>query len=474
MSSPSILPSLAHAVSGSTGTAISTLATYPLDLVNTRLKVQRQLASSQAYAGILDAFHRIYATEGGLRAFFVGLRADAAKSAVDSFLFFLFYNWFRARRLHGRRRHLNAAEELAVGAAAGAASRLFTTPLSNVVTRRQTASLVSGEEEAARDVDRSLAEVLGEIRREKGVLGLWAGYSASLVLTLNPSITFFLQQTLSKRMLKNERWDSEESVGTGMTFVLAAVSKAVATGLTYPFQIAKARVQVSTGRGKDEETGDGQSELGPRLSEKTERLAKQETLLSDRTEQLASGTPKETPRSHGSETIFGTVARIRREGGIGALYDGLQGELLKAFFSHGVTMVSKDVVHKLLFRLYFAILAYLNRHPQALMALLRLKSAVARILEAVSLKNLSEKGSRMWKERRDAADAAKAAAESALSSGKEATNTVMAAADSALNSSKSAVSNVTEAAGNALAPGRSIISNAIEDGQRKILEKFEK
>lgn len=382
MSSPSILPSLAHALSGSTGTAISTIATYPLDLVNTRLKVQRQLSTSQSsYAGILDAFRRIYAVEGGLRAFFAGLRADTAKSAVDSFLFFLFYNWFRARRLHGRRRRLNAAEELAVGAAAGAASRLFTTPLANVVTRRQTASLVRSGEEAAGDEHRSLAQVLGEIRREKGVLGLWAGYSASLVLTLNPSITFFLQQTLTKRVLKNERWDSEESVGTGMTFVLAAVSKAVATAVTYPFQIAKARVQVSPGPcpAKEDETGDGQSGAAPRLSEKTERLAKQETLLSERTEQLASSAPKKTTRSNGSETIFGTVARIRRDEGVGALYDGLQGELLKAFFSHGITMVSKDVVHKLLFRLYFVIVAYLNRHPRVLMALLRLKYAVARV-----------------------------------------------------------------------------------------------
>lgn len=92
-----LLPSLGHAASGAGGTVISTLATYPLDLVNTRLKVQRQLRAdgtideADAYRGIIDAFHTIYTRQGGLRAFFPGLGPDLAKSAADSFLFFLFY-----------------------------------------------------------------------------------------------------------------------------------------------------------------------------------------------------------------------------------------------------------------------------------------------------------------------------------------------------------------------------------------------
>ena len=38
--------------------------------------------------------------------------------------------------------------------------------------------------------------MLRELLRERGVAGLWAGYSAALVLTLNPSVTFFLDQAL--------------------------------------------------------------------------------------------------------------------------------------------------------------------------------------------------------------------------------------------------------------------------------------
>lgn len=92
-----LLPSLGHAASGAGGTVVSTLVIYPLDLVNTRLKVQRQLRADgtirecDGYGGILDAFCTIYNKEGGISALFAGLGPDVAKSAADSFLFFLFY-----------------------------------------------------------------------------------------------------------------------------------------------------------------------------------------------------------------------------------------------------------------------------------------------------------------------------------------------------------------------------------------------
>jgi hypothetical protein len=435
-----LLPSLHHALSGSTGTAISTIATYPLDLVNTRLKVQRQLASNankrtQAYTGILDAFEKIYATEGGLPAFFAGLRTDVAKSVVDSFLFFLFYNWFRSRRLAagaggggtGRRRHLNAVEELAIGAVAGACARFFTTPVGNVVTRRQTAHLMSGAREET-DGEKGFWEVLREIRREKGVAGLWAGYSANLVLTLNPSVTFFLQQNLTKRFGRIGGEDEEESGdGAGLTFLLAAVSKAFATALTYPFQIARARLQVGTGPEEEEEEEKG---------------------LYDREGRKVGSLPK--------ETIFGTVRRIRRDEGTGALYDGLQGELLKAFFSHGVTMVSKDVVHRLLFRLYWAILGWLMRHPETL---IRMNNGVAGVKKWMNPRKVGEEGRRLWRERGEAKEAARAA----LSSGQ----TVV---KNAISSSESAVRGAvgSPAVQETLGKGEDVVRGAISSGEQYV------
>ncbi|KAJ4391579.1 hypothetical protein N0V93_005198 [Gnomoniopsis smithogilvyi] len=352
MPADKFLPAIGHAVSGATGTAISTTITYPLDLVNTRLKVQRQfyqdgaISPSEQYSGLADAFSKIFEREGGLRAFYAGLGSDVAKSVADSFLFFLFYTWFRTRRSQGNSRRLPVWEELAVGAAAGACARLFTTPISNVVTRKQTAFLVTDDSASGGSgrgsqspTDLSFGEVLHVIRAEKGFTGLWAGYGATLVLTLNPSITFYLQHALKKALMDRGR----KGESGGMVFLIAALSKVIATTVTYPFNIAKVRAQVSAPESPTPEPEKG-SEIS--LRRRLRRLAQR--------------------------SIFGALVRTGQTEGIRALYDGISGEILKAFFNHGTTMLSKDIAHGFIVRLYFLILELVQRSPTAQALLLRL------------------------------------------------------------------------------------------------------
>lgn len=424
--SSGLLLALSHALSGAAGTAISTTATYPLDLVNTRLQAQRQLlaegslAAGDTYAGAGDAFRTIWnggrQDGSGLAAFYAGVRQAVGKGVADSFLFFLFYNWFRARRLHGRGgrgggRHLPVLEELAVGAAAGACARLFTTPIGNVVTRMQTASLVNGTGDGERSGGEapSVRDIVAGIRREKGLLGLWAGYSASLVLTLNPSLTFFLNQVLEKAVMSSRgglegAWDDGASdapgVGAMATFLLAAVSKTVATAVTYPFQTAKARVQVSSGpsvleeaRAAPEEENliDMEEKKPPQVEEGTATATSEHSQPAIRA--VTNGV-----RNLAQDTIFATVVRIARTEGIRALYDGIGGELLKAFFNHGTTMLSKDIVHRLLVRLYFVAIAALRRYPEARSRIVRTSHNVTehflRVPMGVKADNLRRRGTR--------------------------------------------------------------------------------
>lgn len=285
------------------------------------------------------------------------------------------YNWFRTKRSQGNSRRLPAWEELAVGAAAGACARLFTTPIGNVVTRKQTASLITDEGpdttgQAGR-TGLSFAEILHVIRAEKGLLGLWAGYSATLVLTLNPSVTFYLQHALKKALVDRGR-DGESN---GATFLVAALSKAVATAVTYPFQIAKARVQVSAPESPRPEPEEAEREVEEKKGASAE--AGEEDLLVveqnvGRTETKAQALAGRL-RKTAEDTIFGTVLHIGRTEGVPALYDGISGELLKAFFNHGTTMLSKEIVHKLIVQLYFFVLARIRSSPTA-QALLRRRS----------------------------------------------------------------------------------------------------
>lgn len=327
---------------------MSNLATYPLSLIVARMQTQRMASKKRRaqaestgaddgqgkkYSSLLDAARKIYANEGGIAGLYTGVGQDTGKTIADSFLFFLAYTFLRQRRLNsraragGRRRAvLPILDELAIGIIAGAFAKLWTTPLANIVTRKQTAAVMGD----SRLSSASTRDIAAQIRAEKGLAGFWSGYSASLVLTLNPSITFFLNELLKYLLLPRHQ---RRTPSAAVTFLLAAVSKAIASAITYPFSLTKTRAQTD---GINSSSRDG-------------------TATQD------SG--QDGVWSSVSPTIFSTLHAIALEEGVGALYDGLLGEVLKGFFSHGITMLTKDVVHSAIVHAYYALLVILRRYP---------------------------------------------------------------------------------------------------------------
>jgi hypothetical protein len=344
------LPALGHAVAGATGAAVSNVATYPLSLIVARMQMQRMMLKQneskaektgqddkdgqegEQYSSTLDAARKIYTNEGGIAGLYTGIGQDTGKTIADSFLFFLAYTFLRQRRFNSRngagpKRHtvLPVLDELAIGFLAGAFTKLLTTPLANIVTRKQTAAVVGD----SRSSSASARTIATQILAEKGITGLWSGYSASLILTLNPSITFFLNELLKYLLLPRHQRQKAPAL---LTFLLAAVSKAVASSITYPFSLAKTRAQAN----------------GVRVG------SAGDTVQVDGEDKDQSFIPP---------TIFSTLHAMAVTEGVGALYDGLWGEVFKGFFSHGITMLTKDVVYSAIVQSYYVLLVLLRRYP---------------------------------------------------------------------------------------------------------------
>ncbi|KAJ6028148.1 hypothetical protein N7540_003724 [Penicillium herquei] len=336
------LPVLGNAVAGAVGSAVSNVVVYPLNVIVARLQTQQRNKNKtkdddstddeeEGQSSILDAAHKIYLQEG-LAGFYPGLAQDTCKSVLDSFLFFLAYTIVRQRRIIARVGPARAArnknivlpllDELAIGVLAGSFSKLFTTPLANIVTRKQTAASKDGAS------SQSTSEIAACIRKEKGMAGFWSGYSASLILALNPSLTFFLNALLKRILLPRSKRDKPSPA---ITFLLAALSKSAASSVTYPFSLAKTRLQTMSGSRSGQTPG---------------TTLKSSTLLSALMPQIIT-----------------TVITIARVEGISALYSGLQGEVLKGFFSHGFTMLAKDAVYGSIVKSYYMFLVLLRRYP---------------------------------------------------------------------------------------------------------------
>lgn len=366
------LPALGHALAGSIASGSAKALVYPLELCITRLQVQRQLrgkgeAESAAkdaekeYTSLVDAARKIYDSEGGLRAFYAGCTSDVAKGIIDSFLFFLAYSFVRQRELKkAGDKHISITKELSIGVAAGCFAKFFTTPIQNIVTRQQTAALVAARDPTSSttpgEADRlSIKDIALQIRSERGIAGFWAGYPASVILTLNPAITFAVDGLL-RRLLPKSRRDNPSAQ---LTFLIAALSKAIATATTYPVMLAKSRAQ--TGSPKSSSSASSHEEDA---GSEPELLEKSSTL---------NATPQRREAKHqilrlfsifrAQHAIYLSLRKIYQEEGLSGLYSGLEGEVLKGFLQHGFTMMMKENVHVGVIQAYYLLLKATRRWP---------------------------------------------------------------------------------------------------------------
>lgn len=169
----------------------SILLTHPfLSRVKTRLQVQEKRkpddasdSSAPHYTSTWDAISKIVADEG-LSGLYAGMSGSLIGVASTNFAYFYWYSVVRTFYLKSAKTAAppSMAMELSLGAVAGALAQLFTIPVAVITTRQQTQTKAERKSmlETAREV----------IEGEDGITGLWRGLKASLVLVVNPSITY--------------------------------------------------------------------------------------------------------------------------------------------------------------------------------------------------------------------------------------------------------------------------------------------
>ena len=141
------------------------------------------------YDGTLDAIFKIVEDEG-IQGLYSGLSGSLLGVASTNFAYFYWYSVVRQAytKWAAKAAPPSTPVELSLGALAGALAQLFTIPIAVVTTRQQTQP--KGEKKGI------LATAQEVIDSEDGWTGLWRGLRASLVLVINPSITYGSYQRL--------------------------------------------------------------------------------------------------------------------------------------------------------------------------------------------------------------------------------------------------------------------------------------
>jgi hypothetical protein len=200
--------------------------------VKTRLQVQVNAqgidgfsdADDTHYTSALDAMQKIVA-EDGLAGLYAGMSGSLLGVASTNFAYFYWYSI--VRRFYERSRTSKAAPstlaELTLGAIAGAVAQLCTIPVAVITTRQQTQR--KGERLGFYDTARQV------VQGEDGVSGLWRGLKASLVLVVNPAITYGAYEKLKDVLFPGRQtlrpWEafSKPVYGTNLPTALTAISQ---------------------------------------------------------------------------------------------------------------------------------------------------------------------------------------------------------------------------------------------------------
>ena len=182
--------------------------------MKTRLQVQvkRKQTDSEPlttndvhYSSTLDAIKKIMDDEG-ITGLYSGINGSLIGVASTNFAYFYWYSVVRTLYLSAQKlpKPPSTAIELSLGAVAGAVAQVFTIPVSVVTTRQQTQP--KGDKKGLIDTGREV------VNSEDGVSGLWRGLKASLVLVVNPAITYGAYQRLRDLMFPGKSnlrpWES--------------------------------------------------------------------------------------------------------------------------------------------------------------------------------------------------------------------------------------------------------------------------
>ncbi|KAJ4968938.1 hypothetical protein NE237_015639 [Protea cynaroides] len=300
--------SIAEATSGAIGALLSTTILYPLDTCKTKYQADIRAQGQARYRHLSDVLWEAIST-GQVVSLYQGLGTKNLQSFISQFVYFYGYSYFRKLYLRrSRMKSIGTKANLIVAAAAGACTVIITQPLDVASSRMQTSAFGKSK---------GLWKTLSE--------GTWSelfdGLGISLLLTSNPAIQYTVFDQLKQRLLTRQKnikaggESSKEALSAFSAFVLGAVSKSIATFLTYPAIRCKVMIQAA------DPEDDGSKEAQPKSS----------------------------------KTMSDVLYTIWKREGLLGFFKGLQAQILKTVLSSALLLMIKEKITRTTWLLMLAL-----------------------------------------------------------------------------------------------------------------------
>lgn len=229
-----------HLVAGVTAGLTSTLALHPLDVIKIRFAVNDGKShKTPGYTGIVNAFTTIYKQEG-VFGLYRGVTPNLWGAATSWGLYFFFYNSIKSSIQNGNTQTaLGPTKHLLAASQAGILTLTVTNPLWVVKTQLCLQNSTTGQKE----MYRGMLDALKQIYKKEGLRGYYRGYLPGVFGVSHGAVQFMVYEELKNSYNEYRLRPINVKLGTIEYLIFAAVSKLIAAGLTYPYQVIRARLQ---------------------------------------------------------------------------------------------------------------------------------------------------------------------------------------------------------------------------------------
>ncbi|KAI0036849.1 mitochondrial carrier domain-containing protein [Vararia minispora EC-137] len=240
-----------HSVAGAAGGIVAMAATYPLIFLSTRAAVETRSENKTTYEAIRDIISR-----EGVVGLYDGLSSSLLGIAVTNGVYYYFYERSKAALVSSRTgsKGLSTLESIIAGVVAGSATTIISNPIW-VVQTSQAVQTMSSRPSASTEASTSSSiptvvrkmnslETVAHLLRTDGIGAFWRGVGPALVLVMNPVLQYTVFEQLKNTLIRRRKVRGVSGVLTDFDFfILGALSKLVATSVTYPYIVVKSRLQ---------------------------------------------------------------------------------------------------------------------------------------------------------------------------------------------------------------------------------------
>ncbi|CAO4364369.1 unnamed protein product [Caenorhabditis nigoni] len=226
-----------HLIGGFCGGVTSTVVCHPFDLLKVRFSANEGNPLRPQYTNYADAVRKIIRVEG-VRGLYQGITPSVIGAAVSWGLYFQWYNTLRAKINEEFSTGSEMINNFISGSVVGSAIMCITNPIWLTKTR-----LCLQYENQQTKKYSGMIDCMRQTVQQEGFFGLYRGFVTGVIGTSHGAVQIASYSWMLDKRREALGLPKDSFISQTDYTVASAISKTLATTVTFPYQVLRTRMQ---------------------------------------------------------------------------------------------------------------------------------------------------------------------------------------------------------------------------------------